>query len=85
MYSNIVKTYEMLLSHELRIRNTCVIRNIFRSQMKNAVSYMRIVTVFLTLGQDLPNFADDNTITAIGKTIESLVHVLETKSESAII
>ena len=40
--------------------------------------------IFLTLGQDLHNFADDNTITAIGKTIESLVHNLETKSESAV-
>ena len=40
--------------------------------------------IFLILGQDLRNFADDNTITTIGKTIESLVHDLETKSESAI-
>ena len=40
--------------------------------------------IFLILGQDLHNFADDNTITAIGKTIDGLVHDLETKSESAI-
>ena len=40
--------------------------------------------IFLILGQDLHNFADDNTITAIGKTIDGLVHDPETKSESAI-
>ena len=40
--------------------------------------------MFLILGQDLHNFADDNTITATGKTIDGLVHDLETKSESAI-
>ena len=40
--------------------------------------------IFLILGQDLYNFADDNTITAIGETIDCLVHDLETKSESAI-
>ena len=34
--------------------------------------------IFLILGQDLHNFADDNTITAIGKTIDGLVHNLET-------
>ena len=38
----------------------------------------------LILGQDLRNFADDNTIIATGKTIDGLVHDLETKSESAI-
>ena len=38
--------------------------------------------IFLILGQDLHNFADDNTITAIAKTSDSLVHDLETKSES---
>ena len=40
--------------------------------------------IFLILGQGLHNFADDNTITAIGKTIDGLVHDLETKSKSAI-
>ena len=40
--------------------------------------------IFLILGQGLHNFAIDNTITAIGKTIDGLVHDLETKSESAI-
>ena len=40
--------------------------------------------IFLILGQDLHKVADDNTITAIGKTIDGLVHDLETKSESAI-
>ena len=53
MYSNIVKTYEVLLTYDLRIRNTdprfhlvsCYKKH-FRSQMKNAVSYMRVVTYF---------------------------------------
>ena len=54
MHSNIVKTYETLLTYDLCIRNTDphfhllwsrVKRNIFRSQMKNAVSYMWDVTV----------------------------------------
>ena len=40
--------------------------------------------IFLILGQEFHNFADDNTITTIGKTINGLVHDLETKSESAI-
>ena len=40
--------------------------------------------IFLILGQDLHNFADDNTITTIGKTIDGLVHDLETKSEGVI-
>ena len=40
--------------------------------------------IFLILGQDLHNFADGNTITTIGKTIDGFVHDLETKSESVI-
>lgn len=40
--------------------------------------------IFLLLDSDLHNFADDNTIAAIGETIENLVHSLETKSEIAI-
>ena len=43
-----------------------------------------ISDIFLILDQDLHNFADDNTITVIGKTIEKFVHDLETKSQSAI-
>ena len=40
--------------------------------------------IFLILGQDLHNFVDDSTITTTGKTIDGLVHDLETKSDSAI-
>ena len=45
VYSNIIKIYERLLAYDLLIRNadpdlvsSSVIRNIFRSQMKNAAS-----------------------------------------------
>ena len=50
--SNIVRTYEMLLTYDLHIRNTdpcfhfvsCYEKH-FWSQMKNAVSYQRELTV----------------------------------------
>ena len=34
--------------------------------------------------KDLLNFADDNTISAAGRTIENLLSTLETKSQAAI-
>ena len=54
VYSNIVKTYEMLLTYNIHIRNTdpcfhlvsCYEKH-FRSQMKNAVSYKQVLTVLI--------------------------------------
>ena len=54
VYSNIVRTHERLLTCDLHIRNTdpcfhlvsCYKKHFFRSQMKNAVSYMWDVTVY---------------------------------------
>ena len=40
--------------------------------------------MFLVLESDLHNFADDNTITAIGQTIQELKCELEGKAERAI-
>ena len=55
-----------------------------RSILRQILFNIFINDIFLILGQDVHNFTDDYTITAIGKTIESLVHDLETKPESAI-
>ena len=33
--------------------------------------------IFLTSGSDLPNFADDNTVTAVAETIQALINSLE--------
>ena len=52
VYSNIVKTYETLLTYDLHIRNTdprfhlvSFKKKHFRSQMKNVVSFKRVLTV----------------------------------------
>ena len=39
---------------------------------------------FLTLGSDLHNFADDNTVTAVAETIQALINSLEIKTSKAI-
>ena len=56
VYSNIVKTYEMLLTYNIHIRNTdpcfhlvsCYEKH-FRSQMENAVSYKQVLTVLMCI------------------------------------
>ena len=40
--------------------------------------------MFLTLGSDLHNFADDNTVTAVAETIQFLINSLEIKTSKAI-
>ena len=41
--------------------------------------------IFLMLNDpDLHNFADDNTLSAVGKTIQGLVDIMQHKAESAI-
>ena len=40
--------------------------------------------IFFLLGSDLHNFADDNTVTAVGETIQDLINSLEVKTSNAI-
>ena len=40
--------------------------------------------IFLTLGSDLHNFSDDNTVTAVAETIQALINSLEIKTSKAI-
>ena len=40
--------------------------------------------IFLLLTQNLHNFADDNTITEIGETVQELINLLHVKTEKAI-
>ena len=40
--------------------------------------------IFLTLGSDLHNFANDNTVTAVAETIQALINSLEIKMSKAI-
>ena len=40
--------------------------------------------IFFLLGSDLHNFADDNTVTAIAKTIQGLINSLKVKTNNAI-
>ena len=40
--------------------------------------------IFFLLGSDLRNFADDNTVTAVAKTIQGLINSLEVKTSDAI-
>ena len=40
--------------------------------------------IFFLLGSDLHNFADDNTVTAVGETIQDLINSLEVKTCNAI-
>ena len=40
--------------------------------------------IFFFLGSDLHNFADDNTVTAVAKTIQGLINSLEVKTSTAI-
>ena len=54
MYSNIVRIYETLSTYDLDMRNTetrfdlvsCYKKHFVRYQMKNAVSYKPVLTVF---------------------------------------
>ena len=45
---------------------------------------MFINDIFLTLGSDLHNFSDDNTVTAVAETIQDLINNLEIKTSKAI-
>ena len=56
VYSDIVMTYETLLTYDVRIRNTtdprfhlvlCYRKHFFESQMKNDVSYKQGLTVLV--------------------------------------
>ena len=38
--------------------------------------------MFFLLGSDLHNFTDDNTVTAVAKTIQGLTNSLEVKDEA---
>ena len=40
--------------------------------------------IFLLLTQNLGNFADDNTITEIGETVQEFINLLQVKTEKAI-
>ena len=40
--------------------------------------------IFFLLGSDLYNFADDNTVTAVAKTIQGLINSLEVTTSNAI-
>ena len=40
--------------------------------------------IFFSLGSDLHNFADDNTVTAAAETIQDLINSLEVKTSNII-
>ena len=40
--------------------------------------------IFFSLGSELHNFADDNTVTAVAETIQGLINSLEVKTSNAI-
>ena len=43
-----------------------------------------IIDIFLTLGSDLHNFANDNTVTAVAETIQALINSIEIRTSKAI-
>ena len=54
------------------------------SLLKPILFNILINDLVLLVGSDIHNFADDNTISAVGDTIGSLVESLEIKSEKCI-
>ena len=86
-----------LIMYYLSGRKQCVKNGGYLSQLKLILSGVPqgsilgpilfnifINDIFLTLGSDLHNFADDNTVTAVAETIQALINSLEIKTSKAI-
>ena len=69
-------------------RKQCVKNGSYLSQLKLILSGVPqgsiLNDIFLTLGSDLHNFADDNTVTAVAEMIQALINSLEIKTSKAI-